>query len=131
TTYIHVEITNEYECVRHDSVLITVMPQFSADFSFAKHNSCTETPNILFTNLSEGAEAFSWELGDGTLLDETSPTHNYHQNDTFTVRLRAMLDVCEKSKELPVTSIKTVIPNVITPNGDGKNDTFQVITAEP
>ncbi|MBO2012868.1 gliding motility-associated C-terminal domain-containing protein [Hymenobacter negativus] len=70
-----------------------------------------------------------WEFGDGTQSSEFNPTHTYTTAGSFTprVRLRYNTDRCEVQATLPVVEVKTQkVPNIITPNGDGQNQTFQL-----
>lgn len=130
TMYFHVAITSENGCVGEDSVLIAVVPDFTVDFSVSKTNHCHGAPDIHFSNHSLGAASFRWSLGDGVVVAEDSLVYNYQRTDTFSVVLTGFLDGCEKTKAIELPVVETLIPNVITPNGDGKNDTFQVLTTE-
>lgn len=58
----------------------------TAMFSVDKTNSCTG--EIHFTNLSEEAESFLWDFGDGTFSTEENPIHFFTQNGEFTVKLQ-------------------------------------------
>ncbi len=131
TTYFKVEVTNGLGCVGEDSVLITVVPDYLVDFNFLKLNNCYSSPEIIFSNRSSGAESYSWDLGNGESSDLDSLIYNFDATDTFTVSLKGVLDICEKIISKQVPSVETIVPNVITPNGDGKNDTFLVGTDEP
>ncbi|MFT3883975.1 MAG: PKD domain-containing protein [Flavobacteriales bacterium] len=45
-----------------------------------------------FSNTSVSATSYSWEFGDGTTSDETSPTHTYATAGTYNVCLTATSD---------------------------------------
>ena len=44
---------------------------------------------IVFTNLSEKAESFEWDFGDGTVVRDSAPTHRYTSSGNYLVRLKA------------------------------------------
>jgi hypothetical protein len=70
-----------------------------------------------------------WEFGDGMQSSEINPTHTYTTAGSFTprVRLRYNADRCEAQATLPAVEVKMQkVPNIITPNGDGQNQTFQL-----
>ena len=131
TTNFIVEITSQHGCLVKDTILVTVVPDFSVDFAISKKNSCHDAPEIVMTNLSEGPGVFTWDMGDGTQTNEAEFVYKYAQSDTFLVVLKGQKDICEKTYEMPVSSVITMIPNLITPNGDGPNDLFKINTAEP
>ncbi len=130
TTTYKVHVVDKNACEFEDSVEIKVIPQVIADFSYSKSYDCFETPRVDFTNTSVNASDFNWDFGDGNTTDEFEPVHQFtNQKDTtFTVTLHAGKSFCSSDKQLPVTNIKTFIPNFISPNNDGKNDVFEVIT---
>ncbi|MCC2548969.1 PKD domain-containing protein, partial [Hymenobacter sp. BT175] len=80
-----------------------------------------------FQNSSLNAVQFSWDFGDGTTSSEQNPTHLYQQPGTYAVRLTAANSLgCPVSSLVStVTVVQALVPNIITPNGDGLNDTFQ------
>ena len=70
---------------------------------------------------------YSWDFGDGSepsVLAE--PTHRYTQPGTYHVTLTARYGNCEVLTGFsPVEVGDVFMPNIITPNGDAANQTFQ------
>lgn len=57
-----------------------------AGFNYKKGESPFE---IVFTNISEYANRFSWDFGDGETSAQKSPTHHYKSSGNYTVTLTA------------------------------------------
>ncbi len=50
----------------------------------------TATPGeVSFINLSLNADVFEWNFGDGTSSTMTNPVHQYDENDSYIVVLKA------------------------------------------
>ncbi|KAA9325553.1 PKD domain-containing protein [Hymenobacter busanensis] len=73
------------------------------------------------------ASRYEWEFGDKTSSTEQFPTHTYERPGTYLVKLTAFYNsTCEaNSVFVPVYVGDPFIPNIITPNGDNANDTFE------
>jgi gliding motility-associated-like protein len=129
TTVYNVKIEDQNGCTHEDSLTIKVIPEILSDFSYEKMNSCYDTPTIKFFNNSENASSFYWDFGDGNFSEEEEPVYQYAHSDsikTYTITLRAGESFCAQTSEAEVASVTTFVPNFISPNGDGKNDAFEV-----
>jgi len=86
---------------------------------------------ISFTNRSTNAVNYTWNFGDGsTESNEANPQHTYQNAGTYTVTLRAAnADSCIPEDTIAIevqVGARFAIPNIITPNNDGKNDAFVI-----
>ena len=85
---------------------------------------------VQFSLGSSAAElGLSWDFGDGAQSAEVNPAHTYATPGTYQPRLRVRYFQarCETAVDLsPVLVLERKIPNIITPNGDAKNQTFRL-----
>jgi len=108
---------------------ITVYATPIADF-LVQDSIIDEIPDgtVTFTNLSQPATNFFWDLGDGTTTTVVHPVHRYFVNGTYTVELIAQLGECfdTTSQEImPFQFGNLHIPNAMAPNaGAGEYAVF-------
>jgi gliding motility-associated-like protein len=86
---------------------------------------------VTFTDLSTGASTYNWTFGDGAISTSTNPTNTYTTNGTYTVTLLITSGTCVDTATAIIfveNGLSLEIPNVFTPNGDGTNDLFTILS---
>lgn len=87
---------------------------------------------VNFGNGSTGYTNSIWDFGDGSPLSNSSnPSHIYTAPGTYTITLIVYNNnsLCADTITMTViveSEVTIVVPNVITPNGDGVNDLFTI-----
>lgn len=64
-----------------------IYPLPTSDFSFEILDSCLIPAVVEFTNLSQGAVSYEWNLDNGQILNITNPTISYNFAGNYTVNL--------------------------------------------
>ncbi|MFM7310587.1 MAG: gliding motility-associated C-terminal domain-containing protein, partial [Flavobacteriales bacterium] len=121
---------DEHDCLVSDEIqVILLAPQ--ANLS-PVYQDVSLPEEAYFENLGQGS-SFHWSFGNGDSLVTTIPdaiSYAYSTQDTFLVVLTAMEGACIDTAHALVyahfvSSVNT-IPNIITLNADGLNDSFRV-----
>ena len=88
--------------------------------------------DVDFTNTSLNGNTFHWDFGDGATSSSNNSQHTYLTNGTYTVLLTGTdMQGCNDTATVTIVvydDTQITIPNVFTPNGDGKNEFFNVFT---
>ncbi len=120
-------------CRSYDSVYVTAL-DLKLDFDF-HFEQCYTTIDVFFDNLTTSANRFWWSFGDGNTSTEVSPQHTYKVagNQTgvqyFEITLigeDSLLTCSDTLKKSIAIQTPFLIPNIVTPNGDGYNDFFEI-----
>jgi gliding motility-associated-like protein len=125
TTRYQVRISNERGCFVDSSILVVVAPNIKPDFELQVTSECGKNGTVKFINRSTGTGEYKWTLGNGEELKGQNPAdYGFEKSGEYEIILEIFNGVCRKTQSQKV-KIETVKPaNVITPNGDGKNDKF-------
>ena len=103
-----------------------------ADFSVQplEISHCNTTIDIV--NLSTNYDSLSWDLGDGTIInDDTISQYNFDEVGNYIIRLTTTNEFgCQTNynvQVLPEKRIPFYAPNAFTPDGDEVNEVFKPI----
>ena len=139
---------NTFENLIQNSYLFNLEDNFTCAYSY-KLNLPTEDlqanikyealdtrvdyPIYFLSNLEAQDVDFIWHFGDGELSYERNPSHQYKKSGVYSVELEIVKRNCSETIVLENLEIKDrtlEIPNIFTPNNDGKNDIFIVSVPE-
>lgn len=118
-------------CLAADSLKVRVLPAPKADFSILPDPEISSL-DFRFDNLSNHADAWNWQLGDGSFSSAFNPVHYYQSavnrdSAVFEVQLTATNTAASCSDTLvKKLSIRKplFIPNLLIRNGDQANRLF-------
>jgi gliding motility-associated-like protein len=124
-------VSDSNGCILTDTAFISTITEIHATFEADTTTGYAPlTVHFLFT----GTPGFNmmWDFGDDSFSSEQNPSHTYETGGDYLVMLTVFSDspdICSDTAFLAISvsnSIYIRVYNVITPNGDGMNDYFEV-----
>ncbi len=114
-----------------DTFHISVIPLPMAYFDLPEAALAFQPINLIDSSVYNGSSpgTVNWTLGDGNTASASPYVHNYAQVGAYEVCLTienadGCTDVlCDTIQIIPQ---EVILPNVVTPNGDGKNDLLEI-----
>lgn len=113
---------------RRTTLLIdrTYEPNIRYDYVY----NCNEASKLLFYNDTQNASSVQWNFGNGVMTNEIVPQNIAYQSaGDYVINVTARnARGCLLSKNFPIDykPWDGKVPNVISPNNDGKNDFFDI-----
>jgi gliding motility-associated-like protein len=141
TVHLYVETQNGcYDSLTRPNYL-TVYAQPISDFvSNPERTNLGEGGTIAFINITDVSVFaendvihWTWNYGEGDETHDVNGEHQYTQWGEYTVTLSVETEQGCQSSVSHVVYIEAdlIFPNIITPNGDGKNDVFAIKNMNP
>lgn len=113
-------------CIQRDTVKI-VVTDLVPGILWQNLTECQGKPKAMFWNNSTGEIVYNWTFGDGSSSTESAPIYEYNQGGQYPIVLDMLGPNCSLTDTLTIDIREIKIPNLITPNGDYKNDCFEVV----
>ncbi len=134
TKNVSVLLTDVFGCTStlSSNGILQVHPNPTARFDAVDRSADLLDPSIQFIQQSIDADFYFWRFGDGAISAEVQPRHVYPDTGKYTVCLRVSTtygcsdSICAPYEILPVPVF--FAPSAFTPNGDGTNDRFKIVT---
>jgi gliding motility-associated-like protein len=133
---VSLKVTNTARCFSSvvQTNLVQVNPNPIAGFEADPWITTLDTPDIAFFNISTSdstLQYFLWDFGDGTTSTDEEPVHTYLVAGEYEISFRIeTINTCWDTvfgKVAVTEEVKLFIPSAFTPNGDGKNDFFEIL----
>jgi len=125
------EVEDSMGCLLTDTAVINTITDIHA--SFEADTTAGYAPlTVHFHYTGTPGYNMAWDFGDSTYSSEQDPTHTYETGGNYLVMLIVYSDIpgyCADTAYLAIgvsNAVNIKVYNVITPNGDGMNDYFEV-----
>ncbi len=116
---------NNNGCITADTVNVGVREKIVASIDMPNYGQVPWT--VKLGNLSTGASAYTWDITGFSSTTLKEPTLIFKEENYYSIILKASNDLgCFDHDSITIKTYQLFIPNLITPNGDNKNDSFEI-----
>lgn len=108
--------------------VVTVYNTPEASFTYSPQSPVKPNTEIQFTDQSTGADFWNWTFENNATSQSQNPVYSYSESGVYNVLLEVNNSFgCSDTFSLEIIIRDELkVPNVFTPNGDGKNDLFVI-----
>lgn len=121
----YLRVVDENGCVYLDTITFKVAT-LAKGVNWENMTPCNGKPTARLSNPSTGPLNYLWTFGDGSSSASSSPIHEYSKGGVYPIVLNLYNEYCSATEVGTVKIDEILIPNLFTPNDDGKNDCFEI-----
>ncbi len=128
-----VSVTDALGCTWDSTAVVALDPLQTAAFT-ANPDSGYSPLRVVLTNQSTEATDYTWMVNGTPFSNSTNTSYTFTDTGTYVIALIAIRNETSCADTAYATirvdqGLKIVVPNIITPNGDGRNDALVAQTA--
>ena len=116
------------------AAIVTILVENPMASFVSSSDTGFEPLTVDFTNTSSGSSTYTWNLGEGTISNNTNEQATYTNVGNYFVELIAYQGACSDTAYSTITvepyvdlTSELTMPNVFTPNGDNDNQLYKPI----
>jgi len=121
-------------CADTSAITVTILPPDPIEFLFSSTipGPCDTLSFVELNFTGSGADDITWNMGDGSVLTGSPVQYTYENLGNYTIEITAFQDLCdfEETQTLDIyfdtelLDLPLEMPNVFSPNNDGKNEKY-------